>query len=638
LAAGLAPRGASAHAGLFNADPAPGATLGATPAAVRLSFSEEPEASLSEITVLGPGGNPVQQGDAKPVDGDPLTLSVPMRRLPKGVYTVNWKVVSAVDGHGTDGTYAFGVRASPQGAAAAAGITTASISGYELVSRWILLLGIVALLGGAVAGVARLGGSSGSDLRLATWGCAVSFLGLLLLADAQRRTAGTSLGDLLDTSVGHALIWRGLALAAAAAALVVAWRAPDARRSALAVAATAALVAIIAHVAAGHAAAGSWPSLVTVAAQSAHFAAAGVWFGGLAALLLGIRGAPSTAKATAVRHFAVVALVALIVVSVTGTLRAVDELSSWGELITSGYGRAILAKVLLILLIVGLAARNRQRNVPAASSDLVPLRRTSTAELALAIIALAVAALLGALAPPVSGETNGLEGLSASGADFGTTTRVELTAASNDPGPNLFTIKVKDYDSGDPLPAEGVELRFTPLDDPGVSPSTLTLKRSREGASFVGSGANLAFEGRWGIDVTVQQEDGAVEIPLELDLPGPKYFVSVLRIPGDPPKYTMQIGSIGQIRIEPDPQRAGPSRVYVTCYTPTGSVSLVDQLVLTVAAADGPARQQPVQRLGVGRFVADTDLPAGPVEITVVSRTRDGTRLRGAFQLTIPAS
>ena len=105
-------------------------------------------------------------------------------------------------------------------------------------------------------------------------------------------------------------------------------------------AALGAVAAITVHVGAGHAAAGAWPGAITVSAQVAHFAAAGVWFGGLAALLLGVRGEPSAAKAAVVRRFAVVAAAALVVVVVTGTLRTIDELSSVGQLLSSGYGRA----------------------------------------------------------------------------------------------------------------------------------------------------------------------------------------------------------------------------------------------------------------------------------------------------------
>jgi len=72
-------------------------------------------------------------------------------------------------------------------------------------------------------------------------------------------------------------------------------------------AALAALVAMVVHVSAGHAATGTWPHSLSVALQSVHFAAAGIWVGGLAALLLGLRGAPSADKVGSIRRFALVA-------------------------------------------------------------------------------------------------------------------------------------------------------------------------------------------------------------------------------------------------------------------------------------------------------------------------------------------
>ena len=79
--------------------------------------------------------------------------------------------------------------------------------------------------------------------------------------------------------------------------------------------------------------------------QWSHIVAAGVWLGGLAALLLGMRGAPSADKAAAVRRFSRFAAVALAVVVVTGVGRSVHALSSWDALVSSGYGQAILVKV-----------------------------------------------------------------------------------------------------------------------------------------------------------------------------------------------------------------------------------------------------------------------------------------------------
>jgi copper transport protein len=631
----IAPASAFAHAGLLSADPAAGARLGASPEAVRLTFSEQPQASLSEIRVLGPAGAPEQLGGPRLAEADPSTLEVPLRRLGKGLYTVSWKVISAVDGHATEGTFAFGVRTSPSGVAATASATTSQSSRLEFLARWIFLLGVIALIGGAVAGVARFGGSAGTDLALAAAGWAVSVVGLALLTDAQRITAASSLGELLRTPVGEALIWRGATLAVAGCALLVAWRRPRARRPALALAAAAALGTVIAHVDAGHAAAGSWSSTLSVFAQVAHFAAAGVWLGGLAALLLGFRSAATEAKERAVRRFAVIALIALLIVFVTGVLRAVDELGAWGDLLDSGYGRAVLAKFVLLALIVAIAARNRPRRAP-AQGDIAAVRRRSKLELGLAVVAVGLAALLGTLAPPGSASSEPA-GLSASGQDYGTTVRVALTTASDEPGANRFTVRITDYDSGAAIAADRVSLRFTPLDDPSVPPSSLQLERVPGGA-YVGSGPNLAFDGRWAVDATIERDESAVEVPLELDLPVPEQFVSVLDIPGSPrpPQYTMQAEN-GYIRITPDPGRAGRNQIYVHTYTAFENSVPTDQLVVTAAAPGAEARQLPVRRVAGSRFLARVDLPAGPVAIGVFARTRNGERLRGVFAIEIPA-
>jgi copper transport protein len=525
LLVGSGPKDVWAHSGVVLADPTPGAALPSGPREISLAFSERPEPSLSYIRVLDASGANFRAGSSV-VDG--LTLRAPLKKLDRGTYTVGWHVVSAVDGHATSGSYRFGVGVKPAGSAASTTTTIPSSSLFEGVARFAFLVGLVALLGASIAGVAGFGGPGRSVFGLAAGGFGASIAGLGLLAEAQRRTASSSYATLFETSIGHALIWRAVALLTAGVALAAAWRAPRLRRAALLAAALATLAVIAVHVHAGHAAAGPWSSVLTVSAQVAHFAAAGVWFGGLAALLLGIRGVPSAAKAAAVRRFAVVAAGALAVVVATGTLRAIDELSSVGQLFSSGYGRAVLAKIALVAIVAGIAARSR-RNVTAAAAELDPLRRSSKLELALAVAALAVAALLGTLAPPA--------------------------------------------------PAE-----------PTAAPSASS----------------------------------------------PRYFVSVERVPGRPPKYTMQVGSIGYLRIEPDPERPGPSMVRVTCYTAFGDVSRVSELVLTAAAGDGPARQQSVRRLGSGRFAGRIDLAAGPNTIGVVALTEDGTRLRGDFSLQIP--
>src|SRR5689334_23011582 len=194
--------GVDAHSALRLTDPLEGATLGDSPTLIRLTFSERPEAALSEIRVLDASGAAYQLG--RPVAGpaDPFALSIPIRKLDAGVYTVNWRIVSAVDGHATAGAYAFGVRVAPGVVRSTA---TPVASRLEMLARWLFLAGLASALGGAVALVAGYG--AGSSIGLASAGCLVAIGGAVLLGIEQRIGATAPIGALLKTAVGQAILW-----------------------------------------------------------------------------------------------------------------------------------------------------------------------------------------------------------------------------------------------------------------------------------------------------------------------------------------------------------------------------------------------------------------------------------------------
>ena len=638
LLATVHPREASAHAGPRLTDPIEGATLGDTPAVVRLSFSERPEPSLSQIRVLDTGGAAYQVGSTDVVPGDPLALSVRVKPLGRGVYVVSWRIVSAVDGHVTAGAYAFGVQTSPIGAFAAS-TTYPSASRLELIARWTFMAGLVTLLGALSAAMLGFGGTR--DLTLAAGGWVLAIVGVSLLTEAQRRAAGASFSVFLGASLGRTFVWRTAGIGAAGIAIIAAhyggrWAQRTLQRIGLAIALLATLAAIAIHVAAGHAAAtGRGFSAAAIAGQWSHIGAAGLWVGGLAALLLGVRGAPSDRKAEAVRRFSSIAAVSLVLVAATGLARTISALTSWSDMISTAYGRVVLAKVVLMLAIAAFGAVNRRWSVPAAATNLRPLRRTASGELTLMTLALAAAALLATLPPPVSAQA-GLAGLEVSGADFGTTVRVRLTTVSDQPGPNRFVLFVVDYDSKRAIAATRVSLRFTPLDDPGVASTSLQLVPGPNGA-FVGSGANLSFDGRWQVTALIERAGDSIEVPLELETRAVwRPYVFVARDPGQAPTYTVDVSG-GTIRISPNPEREGPSKLYVTCYDQIGDPRPVDEIVVTDASAnDSVARQLPVRRLSRGRFMAEVELSTGRHTIAAVGRTFDGTRLRAVFTIDVP--
>jgi uncharacterized membrane protein len=404
------------------------------------------------------------------------------------------------------------------------------------------------------------------------------------------------------------------------------------RRIAMVVALVATFACAGAHVAAGHAAApGMLPPLTTVAVQWVHVVAAGIWLGGLAALLPGIRGEPSAVKAAAVRRFSTIAAMGLLAVIVTGAVRAVGELSAWADLITTTYGRALSIKIALTLGLAALGAMNRWRSVGLAPTSLGSLRRVGSGELALATLVIAAAAVL-TTAPPPAAAQRFPQGLVASGVDYGTTVRVHLSAASDQPGPNRYKVHVVDYDSKRRVDATRVSLRFLSLEDPSAAGTTLALAPLPDG-SYVGSGANLAFDGRWRVSALVERGEGSVEVPLELETRHAEQSVSIARFPGQAPMYTVEVKRAGHVRISPVPEREGDSKLYVTCYNVLHDERPIASIAVMIDDEDGSRRQLPVQRLSASRFVADARLVRGRNRIVVVARTLEGPRMRASLSL-----
>lgn len=132
---------AAAHAELLAADPSPGAVLAASPAEVRLTFSEAMQAG-STFVIFGegfaqvPGISPAIEAQA------PEQLGASIPTLAPGAYTVQWKAVTG-DGHEVSGSYSFRVETGaksfagggPGWAVGAVMIVIASLLAVLLLSR-----------------------------------------------------------------------------------------------------------------------------------------------------------------------------------------------------------------------------------------------------------------------------------------------------------------------------------------------------------------------------------------------------------------------------------------------------------------------------------------------------------------------
>jgi putative copper export protein len=195
----------------------------------------------------------------------------------------------------------------------------------------------------------------------------------------------------------------------AVAALLVAFLRP--RRALWGVAALATLLLGVGTALSGHAAgSGRWTT-VAVISDSVHILAAGGWLGAL--LLILTAGLPATARMDSlgrgqavrgmVHAFSPMALSFAGALTLTGIIAAVLHLGTWSALTGSDYGRILLIKTGVLVLVVAVAAYNWRRLRPAIDADRVgTLRRTAGAELLLAFVVLVVTAWLVATPPPAS--------------------------------------------------------------------------------------------------------------------------------------------------------------------------------------------------------------------------------------------
>ncbi len=632
----MLPGPADAHALLEASEPADGATLTEAPSEIVLRFTEAPEPALSSIVLLDTTGAELDVGGADAASSDPRALSVSSPPLEQGVYTVTWRTVSQVDGHPSGGAFAFGVGVSPAGVTPSAGAPeTPPSSPLEMAGRVIIFLGLGLLIGAAWVGGIAFGDSPRGVYRLAACAWLVSVVGLVVLALAQQQSSGAGFGEFLPTKVGRALLYRGGAIMIAGTGLLAARAWPASRRRALIVVGLGAAGAMLAHVIAGHAAARGDLAWAKVVGQWVHFAAAGIWLGGLAALLVGIRGEPGETKASAVRRFSLVAGFALAAVVVTGVIRSINEIGDWGALFTTGYGIAVLVKSGLILALAGLGAVNRFRHVGEAATSLRGLRRISRGELTLAVAAVGAAAVLATLVPPaqVPARAGPPPGVTVTGSDFARSVRLRLEVSPGLAGSNQFALQANDFDSGEAIEAQRVALQFSFLGTAEVAPSTLEMDPTDDGL-YEGAGSNLSIGGPWKVAALVQQGTDSVEVPLEFAT-----LCTALRIEGtkqnEPTVSTLDTPDGGSVEGYVIDLGQGRFEVHFTFIGPDGKEVAVDGLPSITAWMPGSAALSldPIP-LTQGHFLADAQLGPGDWRFDGSATSDDGSSY-GCFEETV---
>ncbi len=630
----------TAHALLKSSDPAANSVLEAAPDVITMTFTEAPDPTLSRVSVLDASGANHAIGQFQPT-GDPETLRVSVGRLPPGVYTVAWRTVSAVDGHVVGGAFAFGIgvtSAAVASVSAASGSTpSASVQGAStgtVIAHWLLYLGLVVLLGAAFVGAFILREPLGTSLRLLGAGWLLAGLATAALVLCQASDAGVGLGGLVGTSLERSAISRAIPMLLAAFPLAVLARSPRWRRAGLGLVAILAAAAVLADAATSHAAGDPVP-LPNVLIQWLHVTLAAVWLGGLAALLVQLRGAATDAKAQAARRFATWAALGLATVGLTGLARAIVEVGTVQALLDTGYGQLVLLKSALLAVVALLGAINHFRNVPRA--NLRGVRRVGSGELLLGAALLLAASQLGSLEPPAlaaaAPQAAPPASLVLSGADYATTVRLRLEISPGVAGFNRFTVGLADYDSGAPVAADRVTLTFQPAGRADVGASDLDLPATGPGR-YAGSGANLSIAGPWNISALVERGLQSVEVPLQVTIAAPPQPIDVSRVPGEPTLYTVHLAGGDTVQVYLDPGTAGHNDFHITFFDQQGNGLAVTNMAATVASRGGAPQPLLLRFLGPGHRVASLDVGAVPQTFTITATAPDGTSLRAQLDIT----
>ncbi len=616
--------------------------LKTAPSQVLVVFGERPDPKLSSLRVLDPSGQNRVQGPTRVVPGQPLSLEVSVGHLGTGVYSVIWTTISAVDGHLASGTFAFGVGVSAVNLPATSATSAApGPSPLTSASRWLLYAGLMGLVGAAVVGLVCFGvprRPAWPWLFVVAWGVAV--VGVVGIGAGEARTAHLGLSHLFGSTFGHQIAVRVVPLlvgaAVAAVALLVSprsWR----RRVMVAVLGLAGLAAMWGDVTDSHAAAARSLSGLKMVEQWLHFVSAGVWIGGLVTLLIGLIGLHSAGRGQAARRYSNLALAAVAVLVASGTLRAIDEIGSWNALFSSSFGRLILVKSALLLVLVGLGARNRYRSVPEVEGSARPLLTLGRVELGLAAVVLVATAVLQGLAPPSSvAAAAPPKPLVVIGHDFGTTVKVKLSISPGLTGFNQFELAVDDYDTGRPVIANPVTLTFSQPDRPDLGSSTLTLHRAPD-RTYQASGPNLSITGTWRVIVLVQQPGGATQVDLSVTPRTPPQHITVNHSPGIPDLYTISLTTGGTVQVYLDPGKPGLNEFHTTYVGTDGRETPTRSLSVHVSGPSGPTRQLAVRKLDtIGHFVADlTGATRGKYRFTLNATFADDTRAVSTITISV---
>jgi len=398
---------ASAHAVLDNSVPTSGATLEETPLQIVLDFDESVESSLGYIKLFSSNGKRVQLPAVKADASDASIVRVVPPTLAQDSYVAVYRVVSA-DGHPIEGAITFRVGAGA--VSNLASVIETAFKDSETSSALKVAMALMRLLSYIAVSVVLAGifFLLGSDAPRKTLNRSVVLAGsvlglstaLLYLLHGMNASGGTwgqianvsVVKDVFTTQLGESLFAR-IVVSFLLVSVVARWGNSEKEHHQISkfVAVFAFVTLPFTYAFAGHAAVDS-PAALTVALLALHVSAIGVWCGGLI-LLIFVKDIRTT---SIVEWFSQRAAILIAVVVATGAVQALLLMDGIGNLTKTSYGKALIAKVCVVGVMLICAAIVRRRFYESGVSR---LRAVLCAEVVVGLVVLSITSGMVAASP-----------------------------------------------------------------------------------------------------------------------------------------------------------------------------------------------------------------------------------------------
>ncbi|MBK7917230.1 MAG: copper resistance protein CopC/CopD [Chloroflexi bacterium] len=545
---------ASAHTDLIRSDPPDNAILSEAPRAVRMWFTEDIDMDYSTFQILDANGQTIPLETIRRDDIDRKLVILTLPALENGAYTVGWHVLSAIDGHDSEGFIVFGVGGNVDLTAVPRAKTETAVPWLESTLRWInylslsIIIGAITILylvlGSPIDNPAVAPAIEQAQTNIVRWAIRFTTLAFLigfgfllqqLLQLQSNLPENASLSKTawqFLTQFRWGYLWLGRqAFYIAMLALWITLQRTTSQIEKLWMAVpmtTTVLGVILMQALISHAAAIAEHTILLILADMIHIIALGMWIGGLIVLLLGLfplfRQQPEQYKPIILagwRPFSSIATFSIVALILTGLYSAGDYIATFDALITTFYGQTLLSKVTLTLLMGLFGLFNAAMLHPGIAAPIARLLRRPDgwtpvsfnhvtqlffAQIGVGIFILGFVAILTALPHPIGPEyapypmKEIINPITQSADDI----TISFSAKPNIPGKNTFLIETAETTLSGSAEIMRVIVRFTYLDENigTLSADAQTIDETQ----YQLDGSYLSLPGNWSIEVVVRRK------------------------------------------------------------------------------------------------------------------------------------